>query len=119
MGEGISQPDLGRRAESLGTCPLSPLFPCKPMVLLKEHLGKARLTPSAGCSLLPGVFALWRGDRLCPRHGEGSGGAVGCPRVWVGFFLTPKQGPESCLQPQAGGRGSLPARLPHAACRRG
>lgn len=125
MGEGILQPDLGRQAESSGTCPLSPLFPCKPTVLLKQHLPKPgqdlQRCPSlsTGCLIPTGVFALCHGERPCSCRGEGSGGAVGCPQVWVRFFLTPKQGPKSCLQPQAGGCGSVPARLPHAACRRG
>lgn len=73
MGEGILQPDLGRQAESSGTCPLSPLFPCKPTVLLKQRLGKARPRPS---EMSPSIRRLPDPASVCPVL---RGGAVFLP----------------------------------------
>ena len=112
--------------ESLGTCRLSPLFLCEPAVLLEQHPGKARPRPSAVPSSVPRLLdptgsCLPCGKRrgCVPALVKALVGLPGCPWVRVGFFLTPKQGPKPCPQPRAGGRGSVPACLPHAACRRG
>lgn len=102
-GTGISPADPRRRAESSGMCACPFCFRAS-QLLRKQHPGKARPRPSAMPFSIHRRFAPAGsscGERLCPRDGEGSGRAAGCPGTWVGFFLTPKE-PKPRPQPHSG-----------------